>query len=317
MVSHHAGDFCTQLSAGHVDYALQPPAPESCRFPLTRQQSDDRSSPPPQQSGTNDEAVDAALLDSTSQEFYRAVERFHHSIEQIFTFAAVANVATSMSSGELRRRFNRDPEPTDESGRPSSALTSGLPPLRSLHRLSMSSRGRPGGGINRYRARILERHREAVEARARVPSQQEVSRTVENTTSTLRTLLELTNNPHGSQPAVSPPLQTTDHPEDSRRKRRKLDSDKFTPAPKAIRYGIYGQVEPGQLTMEIASCDGGVYPSDNGPSYMAENILKNDHTVYCTKSYRCNIVLRHVGSTPFSLKELTIKAPSTSRYSSP
>ncbi|CAK7263433.1 hypothetical protein SEPCBS119000_000488 [Sporothrix epigloea] len=98
-------------------------------------------------------------------------------------------------------------------------------------------------------------------------------------------------------------------------KRRKLDADKAAPSLyTAFRYGRYGQVEPGTLTMEIVSCDGGLY--SDGSSYAAENILKNDSSVYCTKSNRCNIVLQHQGCTPFSLKELIIKAPGKN-YSSP
>ncbi|KAL1894700.1 hypothetical protein Sste5346_005673 [Sporothrix stenoceras] len=98
-------------------------------------------------------------------------------------------------------------------------------------------------------------------------------------------------------------------------KRRKLDSDKNAAPPyKGFRYGRYGQVEPGALTMEIVSCDGGLY--SDGSSYAAENILKSDNSVYCTKGDRCNIVLQHQGSTTFSLKELIIKAPGRN-YSSP
>jgi hypothetical protein len=158
-----------------------------------------------------------------------------------------------------------------------------------------------------------------MEARNQNPNLDDVSRTLDDANSHLRALLEVTTNTLIPQPAISPPPQTNDHhhPEDNRRiKRRKLDSDKIAPSYKCVRYGRYGQMEPGQLTMEIVSCDGGVYSSD-GSNYMAENILKNDGSVYCTKSYRCNIVLRHSGATPFSLKELTIKAPSSNRYSSP
>ncbi|CAK7213244.1 hypothetical protein SCUCBS95973_001735 [Sporothrix curviconia] len=110
------------------------------------------------------------------------------------------------------------------------------------------------------------------------------------------------------------PSRTT---EDSGRvsKRRKLDAEKTgAPSYTAFRYGRYGQVEPGALTMEIVSCDGGLY--SGGSSYAAENILKNDNSVYCTKGNRCNIVLQHQGCTTFSLKELIIKAPGRN-YSSP
>jgi len=103
--------------------------------------------------------------------------------------------------------------------------------------------------------------------------------------------------------------------EDNRRvKRRKVDADRLVPNFEGFRYGTYGQVEPGTLTMEIVSCDGGMFL--NELSYAAENILKNDASVYCTKGNRCNIVLRHQGATVFNLTELIIKAPG-SNYSSP
>jgi len=119
-------------------------------------------------------------------------------------------------------------------------------------------------------------------------------------------------------PSVTPSLHGLsghDAAEDSRRiKRRKLDSDRVVSNFKGFRYGHYGQVEPGQLTMEIVSCDGGLYSDEH--SYPPENILKNDASVYCTKSNRCNIVLKHQGGTVFSLKELVIKAPG-SKFSCP
>jgi len=263
------------------------------------------------------------INDRPPLEFYRAIERFHQSVDRLLSHATAANAAasSSMSSGsdrELRRRFNRDPEPPNEGGRSASILSS-LPPLRSLHRLSnMSSAGGSSNRPGRYhRDRIIERHRLVMEARNQNANLDDMNRTLGDANSHLRALLELTNNPLISQPAISPPLQSNDHPEDNRRiKRRKLDSDKIAPSSKCIRYGRFGQVEPGQLTMEIVSCDGGVYWSD-GSNYMAENILKNDGSVYCTKSIRCNIVLRHSGASAFSLKELTIKAPCSIRYSNP
>ncbi|KAM0285342.1 hypothetical protein ACHAQH_001531 [Verticillium albo-atrum] len=120
------------------------------------------------------------------------------------------------------------------------------------------------------------------------------------------------NSPGHLSPALRPP----EYADDSRRpKRRKLDSDSIAPSFKGFRYGRYGQVEPGELTMEIVSCDGGLFANES--SYAYENILKNDSTVYCTKSSKCNIVLRHQGATVFSLKELVIKAPGSCSYSSP
>jgi len=118
-----------------------------------------------------------------------------------------------------------------------------------------------------------------------------------------------------SPPLLPSPIHTYDHVEDSRRaKRRKLDSERAVAGCRRFCYGRYGQIEPGRLPMQIVSCDGGIYTE--GPSYVAENILRNDDSVYCTKGNRCNIVLRHQGTTAFSLKELVIKAPG-SHYSNP
>ncbi|KAI0166339.1 hypothetical protein GGR57DRAFT_446391 [Xylariaceae sp. FL1272] len=115
--------------------------------------------------------------------------------------------------------------------------------------------------------------------------------------------------------AHTPPHHLTDlfspgsqEPEESRRKRRKVDPDRLCPHFQGFNYGKFGQVHPGQLQMELVSCDGGIY-LDNKTSYAAENILKNDKSVYCTEDSRCNIVLRHQGATVFTLKELIIKAP--------
>lgn len=98
-------------------------------------------------------------------------------------------------------------------------------------------------------------------------------------------------------------------------KRRKLDSDDNRESLQNLRYGQYGQVVPGTLKMELASCDGGTYEpvcETSGP----ENILLNDSSVYCTKSDRCNLILKHRGEAPFCLKKLVIKAPK-SGYDAP
>ncbi|KAI5864648.1 hypothetical protein GGS23DRAFT_561213 [Durotheca rogersii] len=142
----------------------------------------------------------------------------------------------------------------------------------------------------------------------------------EDTNSQLRALLDFTHSPSHSYSDLSfsspPPPPPQDPVEENRRvKRRKLDSDHLSSGFQGFRYGKYGQVKPGQLTMELVSCDGGIY-SDNGQKYAAENILKNDHTVYCTEGPRCNIVLRHQGATVFTLQELIIKAP-RSDFTSP
>ncbi|KAL1957652.1 hypothetical protein VTO42DRAFT_5629 [Malbranchea cinnamomea] len=113
-------------------------------------------------------------------------------------------------------------------------------------------------------------------------------------------------------PALSPSRQH--HLEDDidgpRTKRIKLDSDDKREGLRGFQYGHYGQVVPGALEMEIFSCDGGSY-EPNGKNSWPGNILINDNSVYCTKSDRCNIILRHPGGIPFCLRKLTIKAPKT------
>lgn len=139
---------------------------------------------------------------------------------------------------------------------------------------------------------------------------EELDRSLDEANSHLRALLDLTTQ------TLSPSLRPHDFPDDNRRtKRRKLDSERLATSFKSFRYGRYGQVEPGQLHMEIVSCDGGMFSNES--SYAAENILKDDSSVYCTKGNRCNIVLRHQGATVFTLQELVIKAPGSMNYSHP
>ncbi|KAJ9306698.1 hypothetical protein DTO217A2_3866 [Paecilomyces variotii] len=92
-------------------------------------------------------------------------------------------------------------------------------------------------------------------------------------------------------------------------KRRKLDSDDKREGLRGFSYGQYGQVVPGPLQMEIVSCDGGTYAEPDGETSWPENVLLNDSSVYCTKSDRCNLILRHRGETPFCLRKIVIKAP--------
>jgi hypothetical protein len=144
---------------------------------------------------------------------------------------------------------------------------------------------------------------------------QDAGRQLELASSTLRGFL------HDPADRDSPPARDSEYPgeaETNRRvKRRKLDTDKLDDSFTGFKYGKYGQVEPGKLKMEIVSCDGGIFDEPNiRGDFAAENVLRNDTTVYCTKSNRCNLVLRHQGATVFSLKELIIKAPHTG-YTAP
>jgi len=242
-------------------------------------------------------------------------------------------------SRDLYRRFSRKQRSRTSSGRapeapppsvpnaPASQASNppSLPPLRSYFTRSSSnmstSGGNGGGRPTRYRAgerfsaeRFSERHRPTLD-HSRF---EDLELNLENANSQLRALLDRTNgDPMLS--SLSPPLMSPsysqDLSEDSRRiKRRKLDSDRPSSSFTGFRYGRYGQVEPGPLTMELVSCDGGIY--SEGSAYAAENILKNDDSVYCTKGNRCNIVIRHQGATAFSLQELIIKAPGQN-YSAP
>jgi hypothetical protein len=138
-----------------------------------------------------------------------------------------------------------------------------------------------------------------------------VGRQLEEASSNLRALLD------DPVPSISTPTLEADDGDRNRRaaKRRKLDSDISEPGFTSFKYGKYGQEEPGKLNMEIVSCDGGIFTDPSG-NYSAENVLKNDASVYCTKANRCNLVLRHQGGTVFCLKELIIKAPH-SGYTAP
>ncbi|OAA36922.1 eukaryotic translation initiation factor 6 [Beauveria brongniartii RCEF 3172] len=159
----------------------------------------------------------------------------------------------------------------------------------------------------------------------RMTSLEQLDRTLDEANAHLRALLDMTSAnsvsrqllPTTQSSNYTPPIRRHDFNYDNQRnKRRKVDDERYTHATvESFRYGHYGQVEAGDLEMEMVSCDGGMF--SNELSYAAENILKNDNSVYCTKGNRCNIVLRHRGSTTFTLSELVIKAPGSMNYSHP
>ncbi|KAJ9154983.1 Regulator of chromosome condensation (RCC1)-like protein [Pleurostoma richardsiae] len=270
---------------------------------------------------------------SPSGELLRAIEARYHPAsaesgprQHLSPNASSGRSMSSDPTRDLQRRFSRDPQERNSETLPSlSSLSSGgpaLPPLRSLGSrrgptMSGSNGGTSGRPVPRYRPsdRFLERQRNAWEqSRNSNSTFEDLDQHLEDANSHLRALLDFpTMSP---LPSIgSPPSRGQDHSEEPRgRKRRKLDPNTSSSGYKGFRYGRYGQVEPGRLTMEIVSCDGGMYSDES--SYAAENILKNDNSVYCTKGNRCNIVLRHQGATVFSLKELVVKAPG-SNYSSP
>ncbi|KAL1854900.1 hypothetical protein VTK73DRAFT_8647 [Phialemonium thermophilum] len=282
-----------------------------------------QSAPVSQRHLTVDEIVRSILDDrppsasiSPSGELYRAIERYQQAFGSVQQdVSAVRPAGSSMSTGspaDLRRRFNQDPQDLDTPARgptlPSindvstfAANRLPLPPLRSLGtRRPSSSMSTPSGSNGRS---------------SRHPARES---NLEDANSQLLALLQYDSHVAASSstlPDATTSYSSQDHGEDGRRaKRRRLDSERTGSSFRSFRYGKYGQVEPGELVMEIVSCDGGLY--SNEASYAAENILKDDASVYCTKGNRCNIVLKHQGGTIFDLKELVIKAPGFN-YSSP
>ncbi|KAL2130262.1 hypothetical protein VTI74DRAFT_6701 [Chaetomium olivicolor] len=297
--------------------------------------SDNPSRPPPRELGTF-RAADGTVrrfsnyrpsandrsAQSSSERLYTVIEQFYRELDrlsrQLFATAGIDPDTVRMASGsdrDLRLRFGRDPQlPNDTLPEPSTVTPhlSSLPPLRARARapiINAASRS------SRYRTvdRRLERLRSQLEGSH--SSLEEVNRSVHETNSELRALLDFHPTMPRPPPPVAPIMYGHELAEEGRRiKRRKLDSDKIASGFKGFRYGKYGQVEPGHLIMEIVSCDGGLYSEEH--SYPPENILRNDASVYCTKGNRCNIVLRHQGGTVFSLSELIIKAPG-SKFSCP
>jgi hypothetical protein len=191
--------------------------------------------------------------------------------------------------------------------RPSASNTRERPTARrAVTASARRANGRILGG-DRY----LERQRRLNEESAEM---QHASEQLQAASSSLRSLLDDTV-PRISSPSLQAEEYSEEAEHNRRTKRRKYDHDRLDNYFTGFSYGKYGQVEPGKLKMEIVSCDGGMY-QDYGGDYCAENVLKNDNSVYCTKSNRCNLILRHQGATVFSLKELIIKAPH-SGYTAP
>lgn len=209
--------------------------------------------------------------------------------------------ARDMSSNQpprdLQRRFSREPAPRQPDQRlpPFSSLGANpgasLPPLRALNnRRSASNLSSPAGSSRRLTGtrppdRNMERRRSGSEQRLSAfghssASLEDLEYDLDQQNSQLQALLEF------PAPSISSPFSPSTHmrtpqhdqTDDSRRaKRRRLDSERPGSNFKGFRYGKYGQIEPGQLRMEIESCDGGIFgDDDNNPP---ESILKNDDSV--------------------------------------
>lgn len=230
------------------------------------------------------------------------------------------DMSSNQPSRDLQRRFSREPPPRRSevqlpsfASLPNSAPS--LPPLRTFNnRRSSNILSSPSGSSGHPRPRPernLSRYRPPEQQRLSNPTSfEDLEYNLDDANSQLRALLEYTSTTITSP--LSPPSNshTPQHEQadDGRRvKRRKLDSERSGSSFKGFRYGRFGQIEPGQLKMEIDSCDGGVYADD--ASNPPENILMNNDSVYCSKKDSCNIVLRHQGATVFTLTELVIRAP--------
>ncbi|KAJ1335540.1 hypothetical protein MN608_02278 [Microdochium nivale] len=288
---------------------------------------------------------------SPSGELYRAIERGYSQDRR--GQSRPAGTANSVFATDLAHEPSRNSLLLDDlDAWPTPPSAASLPSLRSTASLRSSPRmsGTSGAGSRYSRTRIpdwaLERRRIARQDRgnsndASAMTDSEARRPMRASARTRPRLAMdglLSGSFNGSNSNLQDYLDDYTHttrdrlagfatstssrprpaelPDDNRRaKRRKLDSDRISSSFAGFRYGRYGQVEPGALTMEIVSCDGGVLPDDSR-RYAVENILKNDPTVYCTEGSRCNIVLRHQGATVFTLQELVIKAP-RSNYTAP
>ncbi|TVY12705.1 hypothetical protein LARI1_G009073, partial [Lachnellula arida] len=275
---------------------------------------------------------------SPSGQLYNFIERYHRRRQLENPATQELPDMTSESDPERQQRnreshgrsplFVLPPQPTqpaDPSPRErTTSRTTGMSARRARPRMLPSDRylerqrelsGDNNVAASRNGMRGLDELRAATRELNEASSNllQDAGRQLELASSTLRGFLH----EPGDRDSPSRDSEYPGEGETNRRvKRRKLDTDKldgFT----GFKYGKYGQVEPGKLKMEIVSCDGGIFdePSIRG-DFAAENVLKNDTTVYCTKSNRCNLVLRHQGATVFSLKELIIKAPHTG-YTAP
>ena len=291
----------------------------------------------------NSQASDADI--SPSGELFRQIERFHRArsneVAQAATGATTAASQTMSSEpdAERRRRLRESldgpplfaiPPPNPPASEPreansprdrAAARIAGMSARRGRPRMTASDRylytHRATLGEGPRPFHLLDDSTRSLDESSRRLSDtfHNGARQLETSISSLRSLLDDTI-PSLSSPTLEEQEYSGEAEHNRRAKRRKLDTDKTDSEFRGFKYGRYGQVEPGKLKMEIVSCDGGMYDEHPPGNYAAENVLRNDGTVYCTKSNRCNLVLRHQGATAFSLKELIIKAPH-SGYTAP
>ena len=217
----------------------------------------------------------------------------------------------SSAQSNTRRVRIRESAIREEIRRRSIARASyGLPSSEHVGSSGYRLRAHVGSGP-RHQSRYIYRTHEESSSPARGGSLQQAVERLNETSSSLRSLLG-----HDTPRLSSPEINTREYSGEAevnrrRAKRRKLDGDPLSSSFKGFNYGYYGQVVPGKLKMEIFSCDGGLHTdaARHGTEYCSENVLRNDKSVYCTDSNNCNIVMCHQGKTPFCLDKLVIKAP--------
>ncbi len=216
-------------------------------------------------------------------------------VDQMAAFEAINRNMSHPTGGEpsfARDRRRRDLE-AHLQDQDTASVSDSLPPASSPSSLMRSRRRafRPSERLQRY-----QRERLAQSGR---PS---------------------TSETYVSPSTLSPAYQEQpagDRGERQTAKRRKLDDGTYEEEPRTFSYGDKGQVVPGQLKLDILSCDGGEYSDPHTPinSY-PQNVLQDDSSVYCTKSNRCNLLLKHIGGMPFTLTKIVVKAP-RSGYDAP
>ncbi|KFY24442.1 hypothetical protein V493_05232 [Pseudogymnoascus sp. VKM F-4281 (FW-2241)] len=161
--------------------------------------------------------------------------------------------------------------------------------------------------------RLLEVHRSLTEGRRRSPTLASLEEIYQSGQQLQQAMSQSRGRLDAPRPdQLTGPAQEQGEENNRAFKRRRIGSPVPEPSILPMNYGYYGQVEPGQLDMEIEFCDGGTFSEGSerdSIKYGATNLLKQDNSVYSTQSDRCNLVLKHVGDRPFCLKEIIIKAP--------
>jgi hypothetical protein len=181
-------------------------------------------------------------------------------------------------------------------------------PPRDSDAVDNLSRRPPTANPNRPRATPSERYLRRSSARIR-----EARADMESAADLLDSLSDIPlNNPFTFPNAHTRPRSPVLETDRRQTKRRKLEHTvSHKPEYDGFKYGYKGQVVQGRLKMEILSCDGGEYYDKDHPLglHNVRNVLKNDSSVYCSESSRCNLILKHIGDTPFTLEKMVIRAP--------